>query len=406
MSNVVVENRGFFSRMKNAIVGIFIGILAVPGSIILMGWNEYRTIHRTRGLNEGAATVETIANPDTVDPQLDQKLIHMTAFANTEETLRDNDFHVEANAIKLSREVETFQWIEEEETRTRNKVGGGEERVTTYSYYKDWKSGHENSSQFHDPSHQNPQPRFGEQTWSAQSVSVGAYQLDEHLKSQVNSFENLPWQPEWIAKLDPELKDQVKLEDTHLYWSAHGTAGISSPSVGDQRIAMSVVKPTDVSFVAMQKGNTFDRFEVSNGEKLHRLYVGKFSAEEVFEKLQNENQMWAWILRFGGFVLCAIGFGLILGPINVLANVIPFFGKLTSGLTMLISLLMALCVSAATISIAWIAVRPLIGIPMLLVSVGAAFMIFRTAKGNREAQNPYRNHGKPVYGDDQVEVVQ
>ena len=49
----------------------------VPGSVALLSWNEYRTIHRTKGLNEGAELVETVADPDTALPDLSGKLVHV-----------------------------------------------------------------------------------------------------------------------------------------------------------------------------------------------------------------------------------------------------------------------------------------------------------------------------------------
>ncbi len=406
MSDVVVSRTGFFSRMKSALFGILIGLVAIPGSVILMGWNEYRTVHRSRGLNEGAEIVQTVSDPTNIDTGLEQKLIHMTGLAKTQNLLRDEQFQVEQMAIMLSRDVEMFQWDEEEHTESRGRTGGSKTTKKTYSYDNDWRSGRVSSEKFHNTNdYINPNPTFVDQVFVAKTVNIGAFEFDERLKSSINQYQDLPWNQDSISKLPAELQDQTKVEGEWLYWSQHGTAGAASPTVGDQRIKIAfVASDIDVSLVTQQTGNTFSPYETSNGQELHKLYVGKFTAPEVFKKLSSENQMWAWLWRVIGLVACTVGFSLILAPIAVVADVIPFLGSLTRGATFFVSALMAVIVSAITISLAWIAVRPLIGIPMLLVAVGAAFWLFRFGKKNRakEAVNPYRSLETD---DDAVEVV-
>lgn len=406
MSDVVVNHTGFFSRLKKALFGILFGIILVPGSVILMGWNEYRTVHRERGLKEGKQLVQTVADPNHVDSSLDQKLIHLTGQARTDEVLSDRQFHIEQVAIKLSRNVEMFQWDEEKHTESRKKTGGGTTTRTTYTYHEKWCPGRNKSENFHNSNgHTNPKAHFGGQSHVAKNVGIGAYQIDNELKSSISGFKDIAWSNAILEKLDPELRDQVKIEGKWLYWSEHGTAGESNPTIGDQRIKISFIpSDVDVSLIAQQSGNSFAPFHTSNGEKLHRLFMGNLSSDQVFQKLFSENTMWAWILRGLGLFLCTFGFGLILGPIGVIADVIPFLGSLTRGATFFVSLLLAVCISSVTISLSWIAVRPLIGIPLLLVAVGAGFWLFRFGAKNRQKHpvNPYRNLGTD---DDAVEVV-
>lgn len=406
MSDVVVSRSGFFSRMKGALIGILFGLIAIPGSVILMGWNEYRTVHRSRGLSEGAEIVQTVSDPNQVDSSLEQKLVHMSGKAKTTEVLRDELFLVEQMAIMLARDVEMYQWEEDEHTESRKRTGGGETTTKTYTYKQDWNSGRNNSENFHNKNgHINPNPKFQDHAVVAQTVKIGAYEFDDGLKSSINQYQELPWPQDSISKLAFNIQGQIKIEGDWLYWSEQGTAGSSSPSVGDQRIKIKYVpSDVDVSLVAKQTGSSFSPYKTSNGEPLHQLYVGTFTAAEVFKKLSNENQMWAWLLRFLGLVACTIGFTLILAPIAVIADVIPFLGSLTRGASFFVSLLLAIIVSALTISMAWIAVRPLIGIPMLLVAAGGIYWLFRFSKKNRNKvpANPYRDLGTD---DDAVEVV-
>lgn len=69
----------------------------------------------------------------------------------------------------------------------------------------------------------------------------------------------------------------------------------------------------------------------------------------------------------------AVGIGLILRPLAVLSDVVPFLGGLVGFGIAIIALLVAGALSLVTISIAWLFYRPLLGITLLVI---AALMIF------------------------------
>ena len=54
---------------------------------------------------------------DKVDTANDGKLVHLTGLATTEDVLEDNDFGISANAIKLKRAVQMYQWKETKKTK-------------------------------------------------------------------------------------------------------------------------------------------------------------------------------------------------------------------------------------------------------------------------------------------------
>ncbi len=381
---------GFFSRIKNAIVGAFIGMLLVPGSIILLSWNEYRTIHRTHGLNEGAELVETVADPNSASQTYAGKLIHVNEKADTEERLRDDVFGIEENAIRLVRNVEMYQWVEDKRTEK-----SGNTKKTVYEYRKEWRSGREDHQGFKKPNgHENPRAKFRESTHEAKRVNVGAYVLNQNLKSSIRSGEGIDWDDERLAALSPEVRDNSVVDGRYLYWSETEEANPVDPLLGDQRIWFSVVRPTRVSFVAESRQGdpaSLKPFTTTNGEELEKLYVGDFSAAEVFEKMQGENEMWAWILRAGGFAVSFIGFAMILGVLSAFTDWIPLVGSMTRGLVGLVALLLAVVLTSLTIAFAWIAVRPLIAIPLIVVGIGAAVMAWRSSRKNAKNQPVYAN---------------
>ena len=96
-------------------------------------WNEGRAVKRYESLEEGQGAVTSIP-ADTVDAVNDKKLVYLTAEATTKEILEDPEFGASANALKLIRDVEMYQWKESKKTKSKKKLGGGKRKTTTYTY--------------------------------------------------------------------------------------------------------------------------------------------------------------------------------------------------------------------------------------------------------------------------------
>ncbi|MDO4425000.1 MAG: hypothetical protein Q4D17_04470, partial [Planctomycetia bacterium] len=69
MAITETTTESWFSRLGNSIKGILAGFLLVFLSVLLLFWNEGRTVKRYRALNEGASSyVPADANtPDTAN---------------------------------------------------------------------------------------------------------------------------------------------------------------------------------------------------------------------------------------------------------------------------------------------------------------------------------------------------
>lgn len=385
---------GFFGSIKKAIVGTLIGLIMVPASVGLLSWNEYRTIHRTHGLNEGASLVQSV-DPASTSPSLAGTLIHLNGRAETEERLRDEVFGIEEQAIRLIRNVQMYQWVEDKDTKTRNG-----KKTTTYNYDKKWKSGRENHESFkHSNGHENPNAKFAESSLAADKVNLGAYLLNKSLKNSIHSKEKVEWSEDLIAALPDDIRDHSLVNGEYLYWSMKGLPSTENPKLGDQRISFDVVRPTNVSLVSAVKPNATNQltpFKTTNGEELERLYVGDFSATEVFEKMQGENTVMAWLIRGGGLLLSFIGFTLIMGVLSAFTERIPIVGSMTRGIIGFVAFMLAIVLTALTIAFAWIAVRPLIAIPLIVVAIGAAVMAWRSSRKPKEFPAPMQNAETPA----------
>lgn len=374
-----VTHESWFSRIGGAIKGIIVGLILFLAAFPLLFWNEGRAVERYKTLEEGSGAVVTVTS-DNVDKGNAGKPIHVIGKANTDETLTDTTFGVSANALKLERAVEMYQWKETSQSKSEKTVGGGKTTSTTYSYSKAWSNSHINSETFKkSEEHVNPGSMPYE---SAQQVvenaSLGAFTLSSSLVSMISDF--TPLSIESDHPIPEQLKDSTTLHDSGFYIGASP----ASPTIGDMRIKFRIAKPTEVSVVAKQVENTFEPYPTKAGGKIELLQTGSHSAEAMFKTAQESNETLTLILRIVGFLLMFVGLGMIFKLLSVLADVLPILGDIVGAGTGIISFLLAAVLSLTTIAIAWIVYRPLLGIIMLAAVVGLIMAI----RGKLKAAKP------------------
>lgn len=365
-----VTSESWFGRIGGAIKGVLFGLVLFIVAFPLLFWNEGRSVKTYKTLKEGGGAVVTVAS-ERVDPANAGKLVHVTAKANTEATLSDPLFGASAKALKLVRTVEMYQWVEKTEKKTKDKLGGGTETVTTYTYNKEWSGRLNNSSNFKKASeHQNPSAMPYESTQQvAPEVTLGAFVLSPSLVSKINNYGPLPIANDTV--LSPEIQGKVKQSGSGFYVGADPAA----PQVGDARITFMVANPTEVSVIAKQKGNTFEPYATKAGGTIELLQTGVHTAAEMIQKAQADNNVMTWVLRLVGFIVMLVGLGMILKPLSVVADVVPILGNIVGAGIGFIAFLVAAMLSLATIAIAWIVYRPLLGGLLLVAAVALVVVI-------------------------------
>lgn len=374
-THVEVTRQGWFSRIGGALMGMVVGVVLLPVSAGLLFWNEGRSVHTYRSLKEGAAEVRGV-EAGAVAPANENALVHLSGKATTEETLSDDDTGVSAQALRLERKVEMYQWKETSQSEKRNRTGGSSETTTTYSYATTWSDQPISSSSFKERAgHENPDHwQIEGRTFAAERVTLGAFVLGDALKDQIGGAHKMPIDgvPPGLSALGSALNQQGTV---YLAESA------TSSKVGDLRVSYEVTEPAVVSVVARQQGGTLVPHATKAGVDVALLEMGNRSAAEMFQAAQTRNTAIAFLLRFVGFVVMAAGFGLLLRPIRVFADVLPFLGRLTGLATGFVTLLLAGALSSVTIAVAWIAYRPLLGIALLgFAGLAAVGVIVLAAK--------------------------
>jgi hypothetical protein len=380
-----VSSRGWGGRLVDSIKGVIFGIILLLGSFVLLWWNEGRAVRTAESLDEGASIVVSVP-ADKVEGANEGKLVHVLGNAVTEETLSDPAFGVSTKALRLVRHVDMYQWKEEKKSETRKKLGGGEETVTTYSYTKQWSDHVNSSSSFKEPAgHTNPTRMPYEQLDQyARNAKLGAFHLPQEVLSKISDTKKLPVDTNMAAALPGNLAGKAKPVEGAWYVGADA----ASPQVGDARVSYEVLPPGVISLVAQQSANSFRAYKAKAGDDVLLVETGSHDAKQMFKSAQDANTALTWILRGVGWFVMALGMFLILRPIAVVADFIPMIGSLVGAGAFLFAAVLSFGLSLLTIAIAWIAVRPLLGISVLVVALlgfGAALALALKARKRRRA---------------------
>ena len=358
----------WFERLKQAIVGVLIGLVLIPLGVVLLFWNEGRAVTAARSLAEGAGLVRTVSS-DRVDPANQDKLVHVSGPLTLGGSVSDAEFGVTTQAVRLSRRVEMYQWKEETRSETRKKIGGGEETVTTYNYVREWSDRVNDSSRFKQPGgHHNPPMRFSSRDVTVAKAALGAFELTADTLRLLGGSDPLPVDASVEERARQAAGPQTRAVDGRIYIGRDP----GSPQIGDLRISWQVVTAAQVSVIARQAGNGFGPYQTQAGDRLLMIEKGLVPAAQMFKDALDANTTLTWILRAVGAVVMFIGFVLFFRPLGVLADVIPILGDIIGLGTGAIGLAMTAVLSAITIAVAWLYYRPIVGILVLVAGVGIA----------------------------------
>ncbi len=364
--------------LSNVLMGVVVGIGLILGSIVALFWNEGRAIQTAQSLAEGAAAVVSVESA-TADPAHDGGLVHMTGRLDSDATLQDPEFPVAEEALALRRQVEMYQWHEEEERRNDE---------TRYSYRTDWSSRVIDSRRFNRTTgRENPTSMpFDHYEVRADDITLGAFNLSETFTRQLDNYRTVGLEEGMLGQLSSNLPSQPHLVGNQLYFGENP----DNPQVGDTRVTFSIIEPHEASVIGQQQGSMLSSYPTQAGDNLAMVSVGTHSPGEMFDQAMAENVMLTWLLRGGGLFAMFLGFVMFFGPIGYVARFIPFLGALIVGAKKLVSAGLTMLLGGGTIAIAWVFYRPLIGIPLLLlfgaVAVGAFFLAIRAAPGAAEAE--------------------
>lgn len=394
------KNISYGTRVSNSVKGIGTGFMMLLAATIMLWWNEGRAVKTTKMLNEAEKVTVHVEDVSEADPSLNGKLIHATAFTHTDDSLCDRNFGIGAVAVKLEREVQYYQWVEYKETETKDKIGGSQEEVTTYTYKQEWVGAPVDSREFKDPAYQ--QSNFivmnvEDKCYVADNVTFGAYRLPKNLIHAISG--NIPveldfskeqienWNKDVKTIFESKASNQtdslakpeaayVHVNGNVLYFGKQP----NSPHIGDMSITFTKVLPGEASVIAEVNGTNLRPFVAKNGKEFSALTMGTASMEEMYQSEHTINKNITWILRIAGLLLVILGLKGIFSILTTLLKVLPFLANIVELGVNLVCGVLGLVWSLLIIALAWLFYRPLIAI--VLLAVITALIFFLVKKGN------------------------
>lgn len=439
MAVTEVTEEGWGSRLGKSFGGVIVGIILFFGSIALLWWNEGRAVTTAKALAEGEGNVVAVKDISKVDSANAGKLVHMSGEAATTETLTDPTFALSKNAIGLSRKVEYYQWVEHKSEKREKQMGGSEKVITTYTYSKEWVGTPQDSSAYKEAGHENrvfmTLPGKGDCDVRAKEVSFGAFKLTSGQISRIGGEESVsleeytipvsmannaevqggntlylhmnpgrvvqPVQPVVTATTDqPAPVNDGQPVATTVPAPVEGqpvAQPVQQPTIvfdteaqiGDMRVQWSFVAPQrTISLVAVQVNNTFEPYTAEDGGgEVDLLTDGVKSAKAMFNDAKSANTMLTWILRGVGFFAMFIGLSMLVAPLEVICDVLPFLGNIVGAVSKGVCFIIALVISLLDIALAWLFYRPVIGIILLAAVVGVIYLA-KKARSKKAAPAP------------------
>jgi hypothetical protein len=397
MAYQVKTTKNYGNRLLDSLKGAGKGFIILFVGTIMLCVNEGNYVKNDKTIGSAAKSLVRVSDVSTVDSALEGKLIHAYAFADTQDVLADPQFGVRERAIALERAVEYYQYQEKKSTEKKDKLGGSEETITTYTYEKRWVPSPINSGGFADPDYQKSnfvlENEIKSQAVYAETVTFGAYKLPSFIvrsiRGSVPAGLNVTNDElaQWNNRVAKRMKD-LGLKTDNNETLAHIQGNIvylgkspSSPQVGDVRITLTKTIPADISIIAKVVGSTFEQYIApGTGRTFTSVAMGTVSADTMIESAKKANSFITWLLRFLGIFLVVLSLKMVFNILPTLFKVLPPLGKIVGAGVGLVCWVGGIAWSFVVISLAWLFYRPLIGIPMLIIAVAGIWFLSKKAK--------------------------
>jgi hypothetical protein len=389
MAYTETTRTSYGKKLGSSFKGIFTGIILFIIGTIALFWNEGNFVKTKKALNEGQSQVLEMPNIDKINPEFNGKFVHTSGLANTQDTLIDDFLGIKEVAIALIRKVEYYQWVEKTHTETKNKVGGGEEKKTTYTYQQEWTNQPIDSKSFKDPQYQSKnfvRIQVSNKKEMAKNVSFGAYVLPEFIISAMGGDKpiHLDLGPMDIKNIESKILNrdaqnpQNGSNSANIIHSSQNQTFIgssaSNPQVGDVRITYTKVEPAQISILAKVNGNSFESYQINN-KTVSQVAQGNVSAENMFQSSHSSNSLMTWIIRGIGLLVIIIGLRGILGFVETIFRFFPFLASIVGTGIGTLTTAVGFCWSLLIISISWMFYRPIIAILFILIIFGILFFL-------------------------------
>lgn len=266
-------------------------MLALMLAIMLLVWNESRNERTSVQLDNAAVTMRDPAFKNSGDLYSGQ-LVWLAEEVKGEELLVDEQFGISANALKMRRKVEMYQWVED--PARVNSYAHALAYEKEYTYSKTWKEGIVDSRTFKRGEYLNPlEIPVGDLTIQSETISMGKYRVSSSLLATTDNY--VRYIPEHLQNESPHLPAGVM-------YIGEGTP--QNPKIGDIKVWWEIIPEDTYSLLAGYEDGTLVPYEVQPGQQLGMMVPGTVSQEAMLDNLKNNQKLLTWYLRAFGSLMC------------------------------------------------------------------------------------------------------
>lgn len=369
--------KGWGSRLGSSLSGMLIGVLLFFSSFGVLYWNEGRTDLSKIADDAVPLTSEEVEQND----DLQGSLVSVSGQLTTDQAISDGLYVKPSNFIALKRSVEVYAWVEKTSSTSKTNVGGSETTETTYNYVKEWVSNPTPSSQFEYPAdHENPTKPLEDMDLRSTAANLGAYVID------IENIDLPAYQQLALTDTNTEFSEETTAELVSSQYIFNGFGTLASPEVGDVRISYEVIgSGKDVTVFGALDGNKVSTFRDDKNNTIYRAFSS--DASQAVATLHGEYKTALWIFRLVGFFMMWIGLGMILGPLSVFLDIVPFLGNISRSVVGIATFIVSLVLSIITILVAKILHSVIALIVVLLIAVGIGYWWLSKKKDQPSVQN-------------------
>ncbi len=343
----------------------------------------------------------TVASIQTLDPALDDKLVHVAGTVTAQEPALDPVFGVSTSTAGLHRQVYMYQWIEYAYTDADDKP--------IFEYEQNWSARYYDSSDFNQQAgHENPKPVFDTQTNMASDAKLGPYRLEgntlltqglriydlgyaeenfgeeEVLPSLdlegVSSLSDLsawPRQMKTLPELPAALIEQGWIADTEsgVYYKTRSQS--EEPRLGDMMVRFAELPVgQELSILAQQDGKRLVPWASSAGDTFFIVHTGIVSAKAMLADKLKANQSLVSSFRWTLLLFGTLGLAAFASAAGGFMRNIPIVGRIAQTSLWLCGAIIGLICGIFAIVIGWFSARPWVAYSVLALLLGLAVWRF------------------------------
>lgn len=364
-----ITTKSYGRRIMESVGRVVVGIALFFGSFGVLFWNEGRI-----DMSEIAKKAEVISS-DTVDASKNGMFVAVSEKIMGSEDIGDDMYLKPGAYLLVNRSAEAYAWVEETESKTQANTGGSETTTMTYTYKKEWVSAAPDSSSFEYPeSHENYTQTQEDGEYRPTTMSVGAYTLDGQTVD-ISGGDDLS-----LTAAMVNLPRGSAIQGSHIYLDG---ADPTAPAVGDERVSFSVLKEGFSGTVFGEvDGAELVRYTDEDGNTLFRVFEG--GHDEALATMHGEYSIMLWIMRLVGFLMMWFGMQVVIAPLSVFLDILPFLGGASRAVTGGVTFLIALVLSTVTIIVSVI-LHSIVALIVVAALVIGAVLFLKSRKSTKPA---------------------